>query len=201
MRQVILIWWWEAFQNDEQFYKFLENKNYNPFKVKKKRKSWLPWELGEEFQIIEPIMPNKQYAKYKAWKIWFEKLFPYLDKQWVILIWSSLGGLFLAKYLSENIFSVNIEQLHFVAPVFEDEWLNNEYVDDFELNLLKMNNLKTVSKKIHLYFSKDDPIVPFKQHEKYKGYLPNASCHIFEDKGHFWQSTFPELSDNIKKFV
>jgi hypothetical protein len=31
-------------------------------------------------------MPNKANAKYKAWKIWFEKLFPYLNNNKIILI-------------------------------------------------------------------------------------------------------------------
>jgi hypothetical protein len=31
-------------------------------------------------------MPCKADAKYKAWKIWFEKLFPYLKDNKIILI-------------------------------------------------------------------------------------------------------------------
>lgn len=198
MKQLIIIWWGEAFENEDQFYKFLEKKEYNPFKIRKKWKTWIAEELRNEFQIIEIDMPNKVNAKYKAWKIWFEKLLPYLNNEGSVLVWSSLGGLFLAKYLSENIFPVKIEQLHFVAPLFNNEWLIDEYVDDFELNLNKIHLINKKSKNIRFYFSKDDPVLPFKQHQNYKYYLPELEYNIFENKWHFWQSTFPELLNNIK---
>jgi hypothetical protein len=59
-------------------------------------------------------MPAKQDADYIAWKIWFEKLFPFLQPENVILIGSSLGTIFLSKYLSENIFPRTIQSLHLV---------------------------------------------------------------------------------------
>jgi hypothetical protein len=37
-----------------------------------------------------PEMPNQDFASYKAWKIWFEKIFSYLNDEGVILIGHSL---------------------------------------------------------------------------------------------------------------
>ncbi|NOZ43581.1 MAG: hypothetical protein GXP45_00120 [bacterium] len=69
-------------------------------------------------------MPNKQRADYHARKIWFEKLFPYINsskESKLILIGHSLGAIFLAKYLSENTFPKTIDQLHLISSVFDNE--------------------------------------------------------------------------------
>ena len=70
------------------------------------RKDWktgLAEKLGRNFEVHNPAMPNKQNAKYLEWKIYFEKIIP-LMKAPVILVGHSLGGIFLAKYLSEEKF-------------------------------------------------------------------------------------------------
>jgi hypothetical protein len=64
-----------------------------------------------------PEMPNSKNASYKARKIWFEKLFPYLNDEGIILIGLSLGTIFLLKYLTENTFPKTISQLHLVGTV------------------------------------------------------------------------------------
>ena len=63
-----------------------------------------------------PSMPNKQNAAYDEWSIWFEKYFAYL-KDDVILIGWSLGGMFLAKYLSDKPFPVKIKSLFLLAAL------------------------------------------------------------------------------------
>lgn len=199
MNQIIFIRWWEAFYNDEQFYNYLEKDNYNPYKVKKSWRDWIAWALSDNFEVIEPVMPNKANAKYKAWKIWFEKLFPYLNNNKIILIWSSLGWSFLIKYLSENEFPKEIAELHLVAPVLTDEWLIDEYICDFAPQESKVANIEKKSKKVFLYFSEDDPILPFKQYFEFKKLLKNSKFFIFQDRGHFSQPAFPELLENIDK--
>jgi len=44
-----------------------------------------------EFKIIKPEMPNALMARYKIWKLWFEKHLPYFDSEQFILIGHSLG--------------------------------------------------------------------------------------------------------------
>lgn len=199
MNQIIFIEWWEAFYTDEQFYNYIEKQEYDPFKKRKSWRDWIAWALSENFEMIEPVMPNKANAKYKVWKIWFEKIFPYLNKNKTILIWSSLGWIFLVKYLSENDFPKQIDELHLVAPLFNDEWLNEEYVWDFALDIKKVSNIELKAKKVFLYFSEDDPILPFKQYYYYKELLKNSKFFIFKDRWHFSQPAFPELLENISR--
>lgn len=63
-------------------------------------------------------MPNGNNAQYIEWKIWFERLLPFLNDG-VILIGHSLGGIFLAKYLSENNFSIKVRAAILIAAPFD----------------------------------------------------------------------------------
>lgn len=201
MNQIIFIRWWEAFYTNDQFYTYLKKQEYNPFKKKKSWRDWISWAVSESFEVMEPEMPNKQNAEYKAWKIWFEKLFPYLWNEKIILIGSSLWGMFLVKYLSENNFPKEIFQLHLVAPVFCDEWLKDEYVWDFAFDTDKISQLESKIHQIYFYFSEDDPILPFKQYMYYKEHFPKSHIQIFQDRQHFSQPSFPELLENINKYL
>lgn len=77
---------------------------------------YLNKKLGKKLQIIRPRMPLRDDAKYKEWKIHFEKYFPHLKNN-IILIGQSLGGIFLAKYLSENRFPKKILSTYLVCPL------------------------------------------------------------------------------------
>ena len=140
-------------------------------------------------------MPNSKNARYPEWKIWFEKTFHLLSEE-VVLIGHSLGGIFLAKYLSENSFPKSISQLHLVAAPYDTEVIKDSLAD-FALN----NTVEKVSEKvknIFLYQSKDDTAVAYEDVLKYKKDLHEAELIEFENRGHFTQEDFPELIERIK---
>jgi predicted alpha/beta hydrolase family esterase len=145
-------------------------------------------------------MPNKEMACYKIWKLWFEKHFPFLNWEEIILVWHSLWATFLTKYLSENRFPKMIDQLHIISPAIDEvglpEWDN--YIWDFRCNLENIHNIQDQCKKLWIWHSKDDPVVPFNHSERLIKELPNANFMIFEDRWHFNQEHFPELIETIK---
>lgn len=119
-------------------------------------------------------------------------MIPYIHDD-VILLGHSQGGIFLAKYLSKNKFPCKIGKLFLVAAPYKD----TPNIGSFAFN----GSLEKVSEqceKIHLYFSKDDPIVPFSEMEKYANDLPSAKKHVFEDRGHFIIEEFPEIVEEIR---
>jgi hypothetical protein len=67
----------------------MKKREVNPFEEKKRWRKTLEKELPE-YQIIKPEMPNKEMACYRIRKIRFEKLFPYLTGEKIILIGHSL---------------------------------------------------------------------------------------------------------------
>lgn len=147
--------------------------------------------------MIAPIMPCKQNATYAAWKIWFEKIFPYLSDDELIIIWSSLWWTFLVKYLLENKFPRVISQLHLVAAPFDEDWLVDEYLADFLFEPIGGDKIESQVEKIFLYFSKDDPLCPFHNCEYYHRFLPKSKLFVFNNRWHFFQPALPELLDNI----
>jgi predicted alpha/beta hydrolase family esterase len=194
-KQILLIHGGNVFDKYEDYINYLQNYKLTLERLTKKDwKDTLQDKLSD-FEVIFPTMPNKQNAKYSEWKIWFEKIIPFLEND-VVLIGHSLGGIFLAKYLSENDFPVKISSTHLVAAPFEPNDLH-EPLGDFALEKgLKM--FAEQGGEIYLYFSKDDPSVPFNHLSKFKELLPNANEVIFEDRGHFKQKEFLELIENIK---
>ncbi|OGZ63869.1 MAG: hypothetical protein A3A98_01105 [Candidatus Staskawiczbacteria bacterium RIFCSPLOWO2_01_FULL_40_39] len=196
-KQIVIIHGGTTFDNYEEYINFLKNSKVNAekFKTSKHWQNFLDKELEEIFEVFTPRMPNRNNARYQEWRIWFEKIIPFINDD-VILLGYSLGGIFLAKYLSENIFPKKIKAVLLVATPFNSVGLK-ESLGDFTLSTpLKDFSLQT--KKTYLIFSKDDSDVPFEQLDKYKKILSNSEIMNFIDKGHFYQDSFPEIVELIK---
>ena len=159
-------------------------------------KDTLEKKLGKGFEIVLPKMPNAANAKYLEWKIWFEKMISFFENK-VVLVGHSLGGIFLAKYLSENKFPKKILATFLVAAPYKNK--NADYsLADFILKK-DLGLLQDQSGKLFIYQSQDDDVVLFTDFEKYKKALPNASFKEFKNKGHFNQKNFPEIAREIRK--
>ena len=145
-------------------------------------------------------MPLQDNAKYEEWKIYFERFFEQLEDN-IILIGSSLGGIFLAKYLSENKFPKKILSVYLVAPPFDNSVIGEELVGGFELGEDLSKIIENCS-NVKLIFSKDDDYVPVSHAEKYRNKLPDAKIIVYDNKnGHFKIPEFPEIVEMIKKDV
>lgn len=197
-KQVLFIGGGNSFEKKEDFYEYLRTYKLDLYNKEEKWNDLLDKELGEEYELIKPVMPSRDEADYIAWKIWFEKYLNFIIDDNPILIGYSQGGTFLLKYLSENGFIKNISQLHLVAPFVEnDESLTK--LMNFEFDINKINNISKLCSEMYLWYSEDDNIVPFINSELVKKNLPEIEVHIFKDRGHFFQSTFPELLKIMNK--
>lgn len=198
-KQIIFIRGGEVFDNMEDMYEYLRTVKCDPYNKTKEWRDWIIWALEESYDLICPLMPNKQNADYKAWKIWFERHLEFITDDNPILIGHSLGGAFLLKYLSENSFPKKILQLHLVAPYVENNGIHLEKLNTFTFDLETINKIKNMCNEIHLWHSKDDNSVPFSHSELVKKNIPTAEFHIFDDRGHFRQPAFPEILEVINK--
>ena len=161
---------------------------------------YLKKKLDENFEIIKPRMPLQDNAKYNEWKIHFERHFPHLRNN-IILIGLSLGGIFLTKYLSENKFPKKILSTYLICPPFDNTLHGEDLVGGFKLKS-DLSLIKKNSKNLNLLFSKDDDVVPVSHAKKYKKKLKNANFVIYKSKnGHFKISEFPEIIKMIKDDV
>jgi len=195
--QILYIHGGMTFKNKKDYTNFLKSRNISIEERIKWSGDYLKKKLGRNFQIIRPRMPLKENSKYNEWKVHFERYFPHLRDN-IILIGESLGGIFLAKYLSENKFPKKILSIYLVCPPFDNSLPDEDLVGGFKLK----NDLSLIeknSKNLNLLFSKKDDVVPISHANKYKSKLKNAHMIIYKNiEGHFIVSKFPEIVKMIK---
>jgi len=195
--QIFVIHGGNTFKNNKDYSRYLKTRKISLEKNTRWYDDYLDKNLGKNFEITRPRMPLQDYAKYNDWKIYFERHIPYLKNN-VILIGGSLGGIFLAKYLSEHKFPKKILSTYLVCPPFEDTCFEGDLAGGFKLKS-DLSLLEKNSKNLTLLFSKDDEVVPIFHAEKYKKKLKNAKIIIYKSKnGHFKISKFPEIVRMIK---
>lgn len=196
-KQVVAIHGGTSFDSYEDYINFIKTRELSLERLKQCNdwKSFLGARLGDEFEVLVPKMPNGTNVRYQEWGIWFDRCSGFFTDG-VILIGHSLGGIFLAKYLSENDMTVRIGATILVAAPFEGT-STEESLADFALppSLVKFAQQ---GGDIYLVYSRDDQVVPFEEADKYQQALPVAKKIIFDDRGHFNQEDFPELIELIQ---
>lgn len=194
-KQIIFIHGGNSFDSYEDYIRDLRETEFSIdwFERRKKWSEDMAEKLMDEFQFFMPQMPNKNNAVYEEWKIWFEKMIPFINDD-VIMIGHSQGGIFLAKYLSENTYPKRIKKVILVAPPHSE----TPEIGSFKLGE-DLSNISAQCKDIHLFQSEDDPVVPASEAQFYKKDLPEINLHIFKDREHFNQETFPEIIEEVAK--
>lgn len=195
--QIFVIHGGNTFKNSKDYYHFLKTRPISIEKRVRYYEDYFDKTLGKNFEIIRPRMPLQDYAEYRDWKIYFERHIPYIRNN-VILMGGSLGGIFLAKYLSENRFPKKILSTYLVCPPFDNTLPEDSLAGGFKLK----SNLSLLEKNagnLYLLFSKDDDVVPVSHAKKYGNKLKNAKIIIYKSKnGHFKIAKFPEIVKMIK---
>lgn len=185
-------------ENYDSYAHFLKSAEYDPFH--ENFKNWnkvLGDTLGDEYEYLRSPSSEIKFADYAAWKIMFEKMFPFLRDD-MILATTSLGSTFILKYIGENEFPVRIKKLFFIAPAIADT--PDEKLWSFSINIDTIyHRISRWTDMIYIYHSRDDAMVPFEQWLELKSYFPEAIFREFEDKGHFYmESEIPEIIQDIK---
>ena len=152
-------------------------------------KATLQEKLGDEYDVLAPKMPNADAPHYTEWKLWFEKILPLLDND-ALFVGHSLGGMFLAKYYSENPVRGHVAALFLVAPPYD--------ALGYEWELGDISTLSSRADSVFVYHSRDDEVVLFSEGDKFKKALPGATFRELDGRGHFNKDDFPEIVEDIK---
>ena len=196
MQQVIVIHGGTTYQDYDMYLKSLSEKklDVNRFIYRPMWKELLQGNLGSEYQVLLPSMPNSTNARYSEWKLWFEHISSLFSDN-CILIGHSLGAVFLAKYLSENSLSVKIKATVLIAAPYDDD--STEDLTDFKI--LKLSQQLTEQAGRLVFFNGlDDPIISNSDLSKYQNQLPAAEFKILSAPDHFVRTDFPELVSLLK---
>lgn len=194
MKQVLLIHGGDSFLSYDEYLADLKaaTLEYERMKPAKRWKDAIIEELPDA-DILAPTMPNSSNAQYEEWKIWFEKILPFLGDD-VRIIGHSLGAMFLAKYLHANPLKTPVRQLILLAGGYDADV--NGY-GSFAID--SATGLEKSAEEIHLFHSKDDFVVPYSELAKFQADLPTAITHSFTDRNHFLDAEFPELIEVLKR--
>jgi predicted alpha/beta hydrolase family esterase len=196
--QIFLIHGGFTFKNRKSYLHFLKTREISIEKKVRWSDDYFEKKLGHKFELIKPRMPLPENAKYDDWKIHFERHFQFLKNN-IILIGGSLGGIFLAKYLSENKFPKKLLATYLICPPFDNTLTSEDLVGGFKLKS-DLTLIEKNVKNLYLLFSKDDDVVPIAHAKKYERKLKNAKIIIYKNKnGHFNIPKFPEIIRMIKK--
>lgn len=193
-QQVVVIHGADSFLQYEEYLDSLKEKAlWNKIEDfdKKGWKGNLQQSLGDGYQVIAPKMPNGKNARYLEWKIWIDGFFDQIESN-AIFIGHSMGAIFLAKYLTEKGGVYNAVLL--VAAPFEDSV--GESLCDFNFDTKDFAK-DLHAKKVILYHSTDDPVVPYSHSQMYLDLIQNAKLVTLEERGHINQETFPEIVNDI----
>ena len=198
-KTIILIHGGNTYISYEEYLTHLHDKKVSIESLfKKDWKHTLGTTLGDSYTVLPLRMPNKDNARYLEWSIWFEKYLP-LVPQDIILIGHSLGGLFLAKYLSEHTVNKTITGLFLVCPPFDADSHDNYNLTDFAITQDTLVHIGNQARHIFHYHSDDDPIVPYTESHKYQLALGIHCIHrALQGRGHIWNTDFPEIVDDIQ---
>jgi predicted alpha/beta hydrolase family esterase len=138
-------------------------------------------------------MPNGTNANYDEWVIWFGRIAEVVVDN-VILVGHSMGGIFLAKYLSEHDFPKKIRATLLVAAPYEDE--TREDLASFKITG-GLEKFVGQGGEIIFYHGTND-IVPLSELKLYKKSVPRAETHELSAQDHFVREAFPEIIETIK---
>jgi len=197
MQQVIQIHGGTTFENYDDYMQSLSTKKLfvDRMTYKPMWRELLQQNLGDNYQVLLPTMPNKTNARYSEWKVWFTHLTEIIEDD-CILIGHSMGAIFLAKYLSEVEFPRNIKATILVAaPYDEDE---GEDLTDFKIDHVT-ELFNTQAGKVVFFFGENDPAVPLTEMPKFQRDVPNAEYRVMPAPDHFVRVEFPELTNVIKE--
>ena len=190
-----------TFQNTKDYLQYLQAKKVSTEKRVRWSDEYLEKSLGKGFEVVHPRMPLQDNAKYRDWKIMFENHLPLLNSNF-ILIGSSLGGVFLAKYLSENKLKRKALSVYLVCPPYDNSLPGEDLVGGFALRGGDFSLLERNAKNVYLMFSENDDVVPVAHAAKYRARLKRSEIFVYDDKnGHFNVEKFPEIVRMIKADV
>lgn len=196
MQQIVIIHGGTTFQDYDEYLKSLSEKklDIDRFVYKPKWKELLQDNLGSDYQVLLPSMPNSTNARYSEWKLWFDHISSLFADN-CILVGHSLGAVFLAKYLSANSLRVTIKATILIAAPYDDESV--EDLTDFKITKLSQQLIDQAGRLV-FFNGEDDPVISIHDLQKYQKQLPGAEFNILSAPDHFVRADFPELTSLLK---
>ncbi len=147
--------------------------------------------------VIAENMPDPDLARKEYWLPFIKEK---LSTEDAILIGHSSGAVAILRYLEENKGKLAILVGVYYTDLEDEHEKKSGYFDE----VWKWDTIKSNTKKIVIFASKDDPYIPISEAQYIKDKL-DAEYHEFNDEGHFGsdvnKTEFPEIVTAVQKFI
>ena len=153
---------------------------------------WLERELGDDFGVLAPEMPDAENPGYERWRAAIEEHLATIDGP-VLIVGHSFGASTVLKMLSESPAPSQLRGMFLVEmPWWEPEGWSAEYA------VTKGFAERLPAVPTFLYHSVDDPEVPFSHLGIYRAHLPNATAREIRGDEHSYVHGLPVLVRDIR---
>jgi predicted alpha/beta hydrolase family esterase len=152
--------------------------------------AFLADQLGSDYRVIAPAMPNADDPEYSSWRDAIERDLTAIDGD-VVIVGHSFGGSVLLKFLAEGTVRKPIRGLFLVSvPFWGDDFADFALSPDFAARL--------PAAPTFLYHSIDDPEVSVASLRRYQRELPDATTRPIAGSEHSFVHGLPVLVDDIR---
>jgi predicted alpha/beta hydrolase family esterase len=152
-------------------------------------------ELGSEYEIRYPLMPNEADPNYTLWKTALNKEFASLDDG-AILVGHSIGATMLINLLAEQPYNSAPNDIFLIAAAFvgKDGWPSEDIkpTSDLGTRLHKQS-------RIYLYHGTADNTVPPEHVDLYQKAIPQAMVHRLAGRDHQLNDDLSEIAADIRR--
>ena len=151
-------------------------------------------ELGPEYEVLYPRMPNEADPNYASWKAAIETELVRLDDG-AILIGHSIGGTILINALVEDPPALTLGGLFLIAAPFVGEagWPSNDIEPREKIGAELPDGVP-----IHLYHGSEDKIAPFAHVDLYARAIPQAVIRRLKGRDHQLDDDLSEVARDIR---
>lgn len=152
-------------------------------------------ELGRQYAIRYPLMPNEAEPSYASWKAALLKQFDELDEN-AILVGHSIGGTFLIHAVAEQRPKRKWGGIFLIAPPFlgEGGWPGDDTGPAEELTRELRADVP-----VFLYHGTADGEVPLEHMKLYAGAIPHVATRALADRDHQLNNDLSELARDIRE--
>lgn len=147
-------------------------------------------ELGSNYEIRYPRMPNEGDPKYAEWKAALETEFARLNDS-AILVGHSIGGTILINALAEQPSERNLGAIFLVAAPFVGEggWQSDDVNPRRDLG-----EKLPIGVPVHVFHGLDDDTAPPSHADLYARAIPQAHVHRLPGRDHQLNNDLSEIA-------
>ena len=153
-------------------------------------------ELGPDYHVRYPAMPNEAEPDYEAWKQRIAEELAGMGEG-AVLVGHSIGASVIIKFLAEGPPKQSLAGVFLIAAPF---WHDHEIWRWREVELPKDVSARLSDRvPIFLYHGRDDEVVPLAHVNLYARALPQAVIRLLDGRNHQLDDDLSEVANDIKQ--